>query len=738
MIGKDKILIIILTLAFLLRFIGLMPNIDHPDEGYVQIKSWNLVKNVITKGDFNPHTFKYGSLFFYYQALTAFPILYTNYFLSNLNVLLSSSFTSKALDFSLFHEEAVRKFSNVLTWAGRAEVALLGFLSILLLYLIGKKLFNREVGLLAAFFLAISPLHVRDSHYITTDIPLIFFILLAFYFLILVWQDKKLKWFILSGLFLGLGSTVRYFPIAYLAYPIVLIFSFEKRRPWLLKVFLSAVFIIIGIFLGVPFLFLDPHGPALFSGDMEKYVLPWYSTSLTNFIFTLGKEPVQLTALLPQYFRPFYSAQFFFFGLGPLLSLISIFGIIAVFLVSKKKLLLILIIPLLTFIYISSYIPSSYERLVIPIIPFMAIFAAFFVHLLFEKSRKLHVKIKPFFIGGIFLVLVLQPFVISLSAVASCSRKTVQKESSEWIDQNIKDQAKIGYVTLISFPSTRNFAEYKPLEPDREISLEEARSLNLDHAFLNGNRLDYVSYPFFVNFFFPGNELYENSYYHLVLKEYMSRAKLLKKLDKPFMCDSHRIFYFKLPEKLEQQKNLIKDNNFEWSIQPFGKNDSNLKSTEATLIFEQKNVNFTPPRLYSNKILINEEEIYTFSARIKSTDSARVFLRMDFYTPKEQSLNTGAQKTVGEIKKRWLLFWEGSTPVYYEKKILQEKFFDNQRLPGEVIALSPRIKLNSEWQEIFITAKAPQDSKYVILSIQNTNTNKSTINISNAKFLGQL
>lgn len=738
MISKDKILILILILAFLLRFIGLLPNIDHPDEGYVQIKSWDLVKNVITKNDFNPHTFKYGSLFFYYQSLTAFPILYTNYFLSNTNVLLSSSFTSKALDFSLFHEEAVRKFSDALTWAGRAEVALLGFLSVLLLYLIGKKLFNGEVGLLAAFFLAISPLHVRDSHYITTDIPLIFFILLSFYFLILIWQEKKLKWFILSGLFLGLGSTVRYFPIAYLAYPVALFLSFEKKKAWFFKVFLSVVFIMLGIFLGIPFLFLDPHGPSLFIGDMEKYVLPWYSTSITNFVFSIGKSNLPLSSLLPHFFRPFYFAQFFFFGLGPLLSLTSLLGIVAVFLISKKKLLFLLIIPAITFIYISSYIPSSYERLVIPIIPFMAIFAAFFTHLLLEKFRKLNPKRKVFIIGGVFLILVLQPLVISLTSVASCSRETVQKQSSKWIDQNIGDQAKIGYVTLISFPSTRIFADYVPLEPDREISLEEARNLNLDHAFLNGNRIDYITYPFFVNYFFPSSELYENSYYNLVLKEYASRAKLLKKLDKPFMCDSHRIFYFKLPEQLEQQKKLLKNNNFGWAIQSFNRNDSFIKSDDTTLTFGQNNVPLSPPRLHTDKILIKGGEIYTFSAQIKSDDLARVILRMDFYTSKDKSLNNAIEKAADEIKKGWLLFWEGSTAVYFEKKIFEESIFEDQRFPGEVIALSPRVKLKNKWQEIVITAKAPKNSKFAILSFQNTGTEKSTIDISNVQFLGRL
>lgn len=691
-----KPLVLVLILASLLRFIGLWPNIAHPDEAHVQIYSWNLINNILTNGDFDPHTFKYGSFFFYSQALVSFPILFFNYLLSNINVWISSSFASSFLNFSLFFEEATRKYSDALTFAGRAQVALFGFLSVYLLFLIGRKLFNKEVGFLAALFLAISPLHVRDSHYITTDIPLIFFLLLSFYFLILLWQEKKLKWFIFSGLFLGLGSTVRFFPLGLLALPLALIFGFEKSKNWILKVLILFLFVAVGIFAGLPFLFLNPDGPAYFMKDMEKYVFPWYSTSITQFIFSLGKSDLPpFSSLLPQYFRPFYLAQFFFFGLGPILFLVSILGIVATFLISKKKLMILLIIPLVNFIYISSYIPSSYERLVIPVIPFMALFGAVFINSIKEKFKFVLV-----------LLLVFQPLIISLKSVASCSRDTVQKQSSQWIDQNIKDQAKIGYLTLISFPSTRNFDAYYGLEPDREISLEEARNLDLDHAFLNGNRLDYVTYPYFVNTFFPDEVSFENSYYSLVLKEYLSRATLLKKLDKPFMCDSHRIYYFKLSEKLPFQQNILQ-NDFNWQLDSF------------TLL--------TPPRIYSKQIPVKEGHIFTFSAHVKSSEPTRAILRMDFYSPSKKD-------NLDLIQKAWLLFWEGSTPVYFEKK-LGKSFYENSRFPGQVVALSPRIKIDDE-QEISLTAQTPTGAEFMVLSVQSVDSPKNVLKILDAKLLG--
>ena len=56
--------------------------------------------------------------------------------------------------------------------------------TIILIGYIGSFLYNKKVGLLSAAFLALNPLHVWISTRILTDVPLVFFIYLALYFLI--------------------------------------------------------------------------------------------------------------------------------------------------------------------------------------------------------------------------------------------------------------------------------------------------------------------------------------------------------------------------------------------------------------------------------------------------------------------------------------------------------------------------------------------------------------------------
>lgn len=85
---------------------------------------------------------------------------------------------------------------------GRYTVATMGTISIALLYLIGKSLYNKTVGLIAAAFLTVNTLHVWTSHLVGTDVPLTFFFLLSFYFIVRFFQSGRLSDYAIAA-FLG-------------------------------------------------------------------------------------------------------------------------------------------------------------------------------------------------------------------------------------------------------------------------------------------------------------------------------------------------------------------------------------------------------------------------------------------------------------------------------------------------------------------------------------------------------
>ena len=80
------------------------------------------------------------------------------------------------LNLSVPHDETIYMVM------GRAVVAAMGTATIPMVYAIGARLGGRVAGVLAAFFLACSVLHLQSSHFATTDIPMTFFCVVALWF----------------------------------------------------------------------------------------------------------------------------------------------------------------------------------------------------------------------------------------------------------------------------------------------------------------------------------------------------------------------------------------------------------------------------------------------------------------------------------------------------------------------------------------------------------------------------
>ncbi len=156
------VLFLILLIGLALRVIGIrfgLPNIYHPDEPAIV----GPVRMIMQTGDFNPHWFHWPSFYIYVQLAVAS----ARYFYG----------VSKG-QFVAVAGMAMPHFYP----AGRFITALFGVASIYVIFLAGRRLFNRNTGTIAALLLAVSFLHVKDSHYITVDVPATFFVILSFFF----------------------------------------------------------------------------------------------------------------------------------------------------------------------------------------------------------------------------------------------------------------------------------------------------------------------------------------------------------------------------------------------------------------------------------------------------------------------------------------------------------------------------------------------------------------------------
>ena len=92
-------------------------------------------------------------------------------------------------------------FSDLL---GRLLAASVGIATILLTYQLGKTLYGRLAGALAAAFIALMPYHVVVSRQVLLDGPMVFFATLTLYMLARFGKSHKVEWLFAAGASMGL------------------------------------------------------------------------------------------------------------------------------------------------------------------------------------------------------------------------------------------------------------------------------------------------------------------------------------------------------------------------------------------------------------------------------------------------------------------------------------------------------------------------------------------------------
>jgi YYY domain-containing protein len=92
---------------------------------------------------------------------------------------------------------------------GRGISGLFDLLTVLMILLIGRRLYGTRVGVLAAFFLAFSVFDIQQSHFFTVDNFANFPLLLAVWFALDIAEGRGWRSFILAGAFFGLTLAAR-------------------------------------------------------------------------------------------------------------------------------------------------------------------------------------------------------------------------------------------------------------------------------------------------------------------------------------------------------------------------------------------------------------------------------------------------------------------------------------------------------------------------------------------------
>jgi 4-amino-4-deoxy-L-arabinose transferase-like glycosyltransferase len=237
-------LVLVLFAAALLRLWGLRQGIPYAigvDEPEIMERAVTMMKS----GDYNPHFFDYPSLYIYIQTVVAV----VRYVLGAMDARWGSLAQVSAADFYLW---------------GRAVTAAFGVGTVWLIFQAGLRWGARH-ALLAAALLAVLPMHVRESHYVLTDVPLTFFVTAAFLLSLRAHEHATAGAFAWAGAAAGLAAATKYNGVFSLVFPLLACWMTIPLKPSRAIAALAAVAAFgIAYIVAAPYTLLDL--PAFLNG----------------------------------------------------------------------------------------------------------------------------------------------------------------------------------------------------------------------------------------------------------------------------------------------------------------------------------------------------------------------------------------------------------------------------------------------------------------------------------------
>ena len=260
------VVMLVIFIAIALRLWGLdfgLPQQFHPDEPVVVTRA----EYGVASNDWNPKAFQWPSLQIY--------ILGAEYEIWYLGGRIAGDWQNADPEFMSYCLHAQGGFY----YLGRLTTLLFGVGCVWLMFLLARRFLGTSGSIAAAFLLAVQPIMVRHSRYITPDIPAEFFSLAALIFIdrlyialrSLVSDDKSRRpvyidnrspvWLVvMSAIMIGLATGTKY-PAAILAIPLlgVILFGRSNYHPVIRIVIaiMSGAIVLLTFLVTTPFAIFD-------------------------------------------------------------------------------------------------------------------------------------------------------------------------------------------------------------------------------------------------------------------------------------------------------------------------------------------------------------------------------------------------------------------------------------------------------------------------------------------------
>lgn len=389
-------------------------------------------------GDLNPHFFNYPSLFSY--------LLFAVYG-AYAGVLNMCGRIGSMQDILVL---LVRDPSSFIILA-RLVSAFFGALTVPLLYILGMKIFARKTAFWAALMLAVSFLHVRESHFGVTDIAMTCLVVATLIPSVNIFISGERKYYIAAGIIGGLAASMKYnaslVALTIFVAHIVRVMVSANRLQWswrklgMNELCISAACMIMAFSVTSPFVLID------------------YKSFIRDFTFEVrhlagAGETIGSCGWMHHFV---FSLRY---GIGGIVLAGALLGIACGLVKKPKETVVLLSFPLIYYLTMGRGY-TVLVRYILPIIPFLYLFSSFLIwECICERlSGCLPRRYAWNLCGLLCLAMVLISIRPMISFNVLLLKKDTREELVQYINETYKDGAHIGWAgTTYGKPRIRECA----------------------------------------------------------------------------------------------------------------------------------------------------------------------------------------------------------------------------------------------------------------------------------------
>ncbi len=354
-----------------------------------------------------------------------------------------------------------------ISYVGRTLAALADVGSVLMVFLVGRRIFGQGAGLLAAGLTALAVVHIQISHFYRPEPFLVFFLLASFWAMLRVMDRGRMRDSLLLGAFVGLTVATKV-SVLPLAFPLILAYLFRMHavlrsapgkspvnaiRQVLPQALAGGAASLVVFFMVTPYALLDMFS---FVGDQV-----WQARNVAR---TAGIVPFTLqyvgeTPLL------YEIRQVAVWGLGIPLGIVAWGGLL--FTMAKvcrgwdrhngEILLPAWAVPSIVLL---AFFETKFLRYIFPVVPFLVLMGSgmLFTALAWARRRREEASSQgavltsaasvlrphlPRIVTGAIVVVVATTAFYALAFAGIYSRPHTAVQASEWINENVPHGAAI-------------------------------------------------------------------------------------------------------------------------------------------------------------------------------------------------------------------------------------------------------------------------------------------------------